>query len=107
MLHPRVRDPVVLQVWQPAGIVSLVFALVGLVYLRWDFSALVLLVVFLFLYSKSGMDRLEVDRSTDRARFDPRFSLDLQMASGAVVHEPPRLHDKGPPPLLVYPPTFA
>ena len=109
-----IDNPIVLAFWNPVGFSGLVILLAGLIYMRWDISALVLLAVYLYLYSNSQVKhteerRVEVEKNIDNDRFDPRTSVDIGFADGTITHDSPIIRGwtKDASPLLTYPPSQA
>lgn len=109
LLYPPIRNPVVASAWHPAGMTSVVVLLAGLLFLRYDLTALVVLAIYLFLVSNpySAEKRLANDLTIDSVRFDPRTSVDLQFANRTLTHDSPAIaHSvEDVRPLLLYPPS--
>jgi hypothetical protein len=79
---------------------------------HYTFLALALLNVFLLkdlwrTWPQSDVRRLQLDIAKDQARFDPRMSLDIQVANKVVGHDSPSMlrTDKDTSPLLIFPPS--
>lgn len=108
MLKP-IQNPIVVAFWHPVGFSSMIILLAALIFMRWDVSALVLLAVYIYLYSNSWSEdrRVETERTIDEERFNPRTSVDIGFADGRLSHDSPSMLYKGSgaSPLLVYPPS--
>ena len=113
LLKP-IQNPIIVAFWHPVGFSSLIILLAGLIFLRWDVSALVLLAVYLYLYNNSHVRnteerRVEVEKTIDEDRFNPFSSVDIGFATGLLTHDSPSMigSTKGTSPLLLYPPSDA
>lgn len=113
LLKP-IQNPIIIAFWHPVGFSGLIIMLAALIFLRWDVSALVLLAVYLYIYSNGMIEyteekRLEVDRNIDDERFNPRTSVDIGFADGWLTHDVPKMlgWTKDASPLLLYPPSDA
>jgi hypothetical protein len=79
--------------------------------LHYTFLALAILVVFLLQdmwthWVRSDSRRLYLEMGIDNDRFDPKSSIDIQMADKTVVHGPPKIYNKHTTrTLLVFPPS--
>lgn len=113
MLKP-IHNPIVIAFWHPVGFSSLIILLAALIFLRWDVSALVLLAVYLYLYTNTVVRyteerRVEIEKNIDDERFNPRTSVDIGFADGWLTHDAPKIlgWTKDASPLLLYPPSDA
>ena len=102
-----------LKLSRPGATVALL-ALLVLVWMKglhYTFLALAILVVFLLkdiwhYWVESDARRLYLELGRDNDRFDPKSSIDIQMADKTVVHGPPKIYNKHTPrTLLVFPPS--
>jgi len=96
------------------GATLLLMALLLLVWMKglhYTFLALAILVVFLLkdiwhYWVESDARRLYLELGRDNDRFDPKSSIDIQMADKTVVHGPPKIYNKHTTrTLLVFPPS--
>ena len=111
MLKP-IQNPIIIAFWHPVGFSGLIILLAALIFMRWDISALVLLAVYVYLYSNSNLRwseerRVESELTIDEERFNARTSVDIGFADGRLTHDGPSMLHKGSgvSPLLVYPPS--
>jgi len=116
LMATRIKSPLILQTMAGSREISSLLLLSLIAYLyqtKYYASALVgaLFAVYLLktlwvTWPRSEESRLYVDIATDKARFDPSTSIDLQFANKSVTHNLPVLLIKPYlPDLLVFPPS--
>ena len=115
LLIPAIRYPFLEAVSHPLILLLAVLGVAWLASIGIPLAAIVLTAIVLFLmresvtYMSSRERQVYLDKREDDARFNPWFSVDLQMANRSLTHEAPRLghNDHDASPLLKYPPTQA
>ena len=111
-LYKPIRDPIVVAFWHPTSFPIVLVLAAGLIYFNLDLTALVLIVLYLYIHNNSHLkssedERVEHEVSIDDERFNPLSSVDIQFADGTAKHDPPIMigWTKAPAPLLLFPPS--
>ena len=112
-LIPAVRFPLLEAVSHPLILLLSVASVAWLFSIRFPLLAIVLSAVVLFLvresvtFKTSSERRVYLESIEVDARFNPWYSVDLQVANRTLIHEMPQLGhvDQDVSPLLTYPPS--
>lgn len=115
LLIPVIRYPVLEAVSHPLILLLAVFGVAWLVSVGFSLVAIVLAAIVLFLvresttFESSDERRVYLDKGEDDARFNPWYSVDLQVANRTLTFDAPKLHhvDHDVSGLLTYPPSQA
>lgn len=122
LLIPAIRYPVLEAVSHPIILLLAVLSVAWLASIGFPLVAIVLTAIVLFLVRESTTFMSSVERrvyldneddahldNEDDARFNPWYSVDLQVANRSLPFEAPKLHhvDHDAPQLLTYPPSQA
>ena len=115
LLIPAIRYPVLEAVSHPLVVLGSVFVVVWTLSIGFTLTAIVLTAIVLFLmresmtFALSRERQVYLDKREDDARFNPWYSVDLQVANRTLTFDAPRLGhvDYDATPLLKFPPTAA
>lgn len=112
LLVPAVRYPVL---ESPLVLMVGVFAAIAAFAMKKPLLAIVIVAIGLYLSQESTRFKTSTDRrmylehAEDDARFNPAYSVDLQVANHALPFQPPHMLNQGhdATPLLKFPPSDA
>ena len=115
LLIPAIRYPVLEAISHPVLILLGVFVIVWTLSLGMRLTAVVLIALALYLLRSWSTHQGSVERKVylaqreADARFNPWYSVDLQVANRTLVHEAPQMlqTDRDATPLLKFPPSQA
>ena len=112
LLMPAIRYPLLEAVSHPIILLLCVVGVAWLASIGFALTAIVLAAVVLFMTGQtmnSSERRLYLEKREDDMRFNPWYSVDLQVANRSLTHQAPKLGhiNEGVPPLLTYPPSQA
>lgn len=111
LLVPAVRQPLL---ESPLVLMVGVVAAIAAFAMKKPLVAIVIVAIGLYLTQKSVIvfktyEMMYTDRIEDDARFNPAYSVDLQVANHALPFQPPHMlrQDYDAAPLLKFPPSDA
>ena len=111
LLVPAIRHPILDAVSHPIIVILSVAAVVWVISLGFSLTAVVLVFTLMFLLARSAVEQPRsvyfTQAEEDDARFNPWYSVDLQIANRSLTPQASRIKQVDPneTPLLTYPPS--